>query len=316
MKQYLDLAKQILTSEESVIKEDGRNGTTISRFGAQMRFDLQKGFPALTTKKLHFKSIIHENIWFLNGDTNIKYLQDNGVRIWNEWADENGNLGRVYGAQWTDWTNPKGENINQVKKTIEDLINKPFSRRHIVTAWNPAEVDEMALPPCNMMYQFNVREVKSEKFLDLQLYQRSADYFLDVPFNIAGYAILTHMYAQVTNMKPGHLVHTLGDHHFYIVNKKRGEFYKHNLIDLQKNIRSANDPKTYLEIKDWIEKSVPSEKINDHIPLILEQMSREPRELPQLYLNPKIKKINEFKFEDFEIKNYKPHKIIKREVTA
>jgi thymidylate synthase len=209
MKQYLDLCKYIL---ENGTEKTDRTGTgTRSVFGTQMRFDLQKGFPLITTKKLHLRSIIYELLWFLNGDTNIKYLKDHGVSIWDEWADENGNLGPVYGYQWRSWPAPNGQKIDQISKVIEQIKKKPDSRRHIVTAWNPADVDEMALPPCHALFQFYVGDGK----LSCQLYQRSADYFLGVPFNIASYALLTHMVAQQCDLEPGDFVWTGGDTHIY-----------------------------------------------------------------------------------------------------
>lgn len=210
MKQYLDLLRHI---KDNGVKKDDRTGTgTLSVFGYQMRFDLSEGFPVLTTKKLHLRSIIHELLWFLKGDTNIKYLHDNKVTIWNEWADENGNLGPVYGYQWRSWHTPDGRTIDQISQVVESIKNNPDSRRHIVSAWNVADVDSMALPPCHTMFQFYVADGK----LSCQLYQRSADVFLGVPFNIASYALLTMMVAQVTGLKPGEFVHTLGDAHLYL----------------------------------------------------------------------------------------------------
>lgn len=209
MKQYKELCRHVLQHGD---EKGDRTGTgTISTFGYQMRFDLQEGFPLLTTKKLHLKSIIHELLWFLKGDTNVKYLQENGVRIWNEWADENGELGRVYGAQWRSWASGDGETVDQITKLIHDIEHNPNSRRLIVSAWNPAEIDQMALPPCHCLFQFYVSNGK----LSCQLYQRSADIFLGVPFNIASYALLTMMIAKVTNLEPGEFVHTLGDAHIY-----------------------------------------------------------------------------------------------------
>ncbi|WP_274424576.1 thymidylate synthase [Chelativorans sp. YIM 93263] len=209
MRQYLDLLAHVL---ENGIDRDDRTGTgTRSVFGHQMRFDLEAGFPVLTTKKLHLRSIIHELLWFLKGDTNIRYLNENGVTIWDEWADENGDLGPVYGAQWRSWPAPDGRQIDQIANLLKGLREKPESRRHIVTAWNPAEVDDMALPPCHCLFQFYVAEGK----LSCQLYQRSADIFLGVPFNIASYALMTMMVAQVTGLRPGEFVHTLGDAHLY-----------------------------------------------------------------------------------------------------
>ncbi|MCY7474740.1 thymidylate synthase [Bacillus safensis] len=209
MKQYKELCRHVLQHGD---EKGDRTGTgTISTFGYQMRFDLQEGFPLLTTKKLHLKSIIHELLWFLKGDTNVKYLQENGVRIWNEWADENGELGRVYGAQWRSWASGDGETVDQIAKLIHDIEHNPNSRRLIVSAWNPGEIDQMALPPCHCLFQFYVSKGK----LSCQLYQRSADIFLGVPFNIASYALLTMMIAKVTNLEPGEFIHTLGDAHIY-----------------------------------------------------------------------------------------------------
>ncbi len=210
MKQYLDLLQRVL--DEGVDKEDRTGTGTVSVFGHQMRFDFSEGFPLLTTKKLHLKSIIHELLWFLNGDTNTKYLNDNGVRIWNEWADENGDLGNIYGYQWRSWSAPDNKHIDQISEVIESIKNNPDSRRHIVSAWNVGDLDKMALPPCHILFQFYVAEGK----LSCQLYQRSADIFLGVPFNIASYALLLMMMAQVTGLKPGTFVHTLGDAHIYL----------------------------------------------------------------------------------------------------
>lgn len=209
MRQYLDLLETIL--ERGTPKKDRTGTGTVSLFGHQMRFDLSRGFPMVTTKKLHLKSIIHELLWFLAGDTNIKYLQDNGVRIWNEWADEHGNLGHIYGYQWRSWPTPDGRHIDQISKVVESIIHKPDSRRHIVSAWNVGELDKMNLPPCHILFQFYVADGK----LSCQLYQRSADVFLGVPFNIASYSLLTLMMAQVTGLKPGDFVHTFGDVHIY-----------------------------------------------------------------------------------------------------
>lgn len=255
MKQYLDLLQHVL--DHGILKE-GRTGTgTHSVFGYQMRFDLQNGFPLLTTKKLHLKSIIHELLWFLKGDTNVKYLQANGVRIWNEWADENGDLGHIYGYQWRSWPDYDGGHIDQIKEAIDTIQNNPDSRRIIVSAWNVADLPQMNLPPCHAFFQFYVANGK----LSLQLYQRSADIFLGVPFNIASYALLLMMVAQVTGLEAGDFVHTLGDAHIY----------------------------------------------NNHIEQVREQLSREPRALPTMKLNPNVKSIFDFKYEDFELTDYNPH---------
>ncbi|MFI3331381.1 MAG: thymidylate synthase [Rikenellaceae bacterium] len=252
MKQYLDLLHRI--KSEGVKKSDRTGTGTISVFGHQMRFDLNEGFPVLTTKKLHLRSIIHELLWFLKGDTNIKYLKDNGVSIWDEWADENGDLGHVYGYQWRSWPTPGGGHIDQIANLVKSLKENPDSRRHIVSAWNVAEVDNMALPPCHTMFQFYVADGK----LSCQLYQRSADVFLGVPFNIASYALLTMMMAQVTGLKLGDFVHTLGDSHLYI----------------------------------------------NHLEQVDLQLTRETKPLPTMKINPEVKDIFDFKYEDFALENY------------
>lgn len=264
MKTYLQLCEEIL---HNGTKKSDRTGTgTMSVFGHQMRFDLQEGFPALTTKKLHLRSIIHELLWFLKGDTNVKYLQENGVRIWNEWADENGELGPVYGHQWRSWTGADGSTVDQIAKVVEQIKSNPNSRRMIVTAWNPSEVDDMALPPCHCLFQFYVADGK----LSCQLYQRSADVFLGVPFNIASYALLTMMMAQVCDLEPGEFIHTLGDAHIY----------------------------------------------NNHIEQVQLQLTREPRSLPKMKINPEVKSIFDFSFDDFELTDYDPHPHIKGEVSV
>lgn len=256
--------KEILAN--GVAKEDRTGTGTISIFGHQMRFNLEEGFPLLTTKKLHTKSIIHELLWFLKGDTNIQYLKENGVRIWDEWADENGNLGPVYGKQWRAWEAPDGRKIDQITNVINQIKKNPDSRRHLVVAFNPSDVDKMALPPCHAFFQFYVGNGK----LSCQLYQRSADVFLGVPFNIASYALLTHMVAQVCDLKVGDFVHTLGDAHLY-----RNHLEQTNL-----------------------------------------QLTRDFKALPQLKMNPNVKNIFDFKFEDFEIVGYDPHPHIKAEVAV
>ena len=259
MKQYLDLLKRITT--EGVRKEDRTGTGTISVFGHQMRFNLEEGFPLLTTKKLHLKSIIHELLWFLQGDTNVKYLQENGVRIWNEWADENGDLGHIYGYQWRSWPDYNGGHIDQISEVIDTIKNNPNSRRIIVNAWNVADLGNMNLPPCHMFFQFYVADGK----LSLQMYQRSADTFLGVPFNIASYALLLMMVAQVTGLKPGEFIHTTGDTHLYL----------------------------------------------NHLEQVELQLSREPRALPKMRINPNVKSIFDFRYEDFELVDYNPHPHIK-----
>ncbi len=264
MKQYHELMQHILNN--GTRKEDRTGTGTISVFGYQMRFNLQDGFPLVTTKKVHLRSIIHELLWFLQGDTNIKYLKENGVSIWDEWADENGELGPVYGSQWRSWPTPGGEHIDQISKVVQQLKHNPDSRRIIVSAWNVAEVDSMALPPCHAFFQFYVADGK----LSCQLYQRSADVFLGVPFNIASYAILTHMMAQVVGLEPGDFVHTLGDAHLYTNHLEQAEL----------------------------------------------QLSREPRSLPKLELNPEIKDIFGFTFDDIKVVDYNPHPHIKAPVAV
>ncbi len=259
MKQYLNLLQRVL--DEGVEKQDRTGTGTISVFGHQMRFDFSDGFPLLTTKKLHLRSIIHELLWFLNGETNTEYLNEHGVRIWDEWADEKGELGRIYGYQWRSWTTSENESIDQIKTVVDSIKNNPDSRRHIVSAWNVGDLDKMALPPCHILFQFYVANGK----LSCQLYQRSADIFLGVPFNIASYALLLMMMAQVTGLKPGTFVHTLGDAHIYL----------------------------------------------NHIEQVKLQLTREPRSLPDMKINPDINSIFDFKFEDFELMNYDPHPHIK-----
>ncbi|MBK8053369.1 MAG: thymidylate synthase [Saprospiraceae bacterium] len=264
MKQYHDLLRHIL---DTGVQKTDRTGTgTISVFGYQMRFDLSEGFPMVTTKKLHLKSIIYELLWFLNGDTNIKYLNDNGVRIWNEWADENGNLGPVYGRQWRSWAKPDGSTIDQISQVVHTLNTNPDSRRMIVNAWNVGELDQMALTPCHCLFQFYVADGR----LSCQLYQRSADTFLGVPFNIASYALLTMMIAQVCHLEPGEFIHTFGDVHLY----------------------------------------------NNHIEQAQLQLTRSPKSLPKMILNPDVKSIFDFKFEDFTLIDYHPDPHIKAAVSV
>ena len=264
MKEYLDLLRYV---KDNGIKKEDRTGTgTLSTFGYQLRFNLESNFPLLTTKRIHLKSVIHELLWFLTGNTNIKYLKDHGVSIWDEWADENGDLGPVYGSQWRSWPTSDGQSIDQIKNLIEGIKNNPNSRRLIVSAWNVAEIDNMKLPPCHAFFQFYVADNK----LSCQLYQRSADIFLGVPFNIASYALLTKMIAQVCGLKCGDFVHTLGDAHIYL----------------------------------------------NHIDQVNEQLSRSPKKLPIMKINPSIKDIFEFKFEDFELINYNPDPLIKAPVAV
>jgi thymidylate synthase len=264
MKQYLDLLTRVLEKGEP---RSDRTGTgTLSLFGHQMRFDLAEGFPVITTKKIHLKSIIHELLWFLTGDTNVRYLQENGVRIWNEWADEKGDLGHIYGYQWRSWPAPDGKHVDQITNVVREIKDNPQSRRLIVNAWNVGELDKMNLPPCHILFQFYVNNGK----LSCQLYQRSADIFLGVPFNIASYALLTMMMAQVTGLKPGEFIHTLGDAHIY----------------------------------------------NNHLEQVRLQLMREPYPLPQMKINPDVRDIFSFRYEDFELINYQSHPHIKGEVSV
>ena len=264
MRQYLDLLDRILT--EGTVKEDRTGTGTISVFGHQMRFNLEEGFPLLTTKKLHLKSIIYELLWFLNGDTNVKYLHDHGVSIWDEWADENGDLGHIYGYQWRSWPKPDGTALDQIAQVVHDIKHNPNSRRLLVSAWNAGDIENMALPPCHALFQFYVANGK----LSCQLYQRSADTFLGVPFNIASYALLTMMMAQVCGLKPGEFVHTLGDTHIYL----------------------------------------------NHIEQVKLQLTREPRALPRMEINPDVKNIFDFKYEDFTLCDYNPHPHIKGAISV
>ena len=259
MKAYLDLLRHI--QAHGTVKNDRTGTGTISTFGYQMRFDLSEGFPVLTTKRLHLRSIIHELLWFLRGDTNIAYLRENGVTIWDEWADADGNLGPVYGSQWRSWPAPDGRHIDQIAQVVDQIERNPDSRRLIVSAWNVAEIDAMALPPCHVLFQFYVAGGR----LSCQLYQRSADTFLGVPFNIASYALLTCMMAQVCGLQPGEFIHTLGDTHLYL----------------------------------------------NHLEQVDEQLSREPRPLPKLRLNPAVKSVFDFRYEDFTLEGYDPWPAIK-----
>ncbi|MEG6573443.1 thymidylate synthase [Caldibacillus debilis] len=264
MKQYLELCEHIL---KNGVKKADRTGTgTISIFGYQMRFDLRAGFPLLTTKKLHLKSIIYELLWFLRGDTNVKYLQENGVRIWNEWADENGDLGPIYGHQWRSWRTADGRTVDQISEVIEEIKRNPDSRRLVVSAWNVGDLPKMKLPPCHVLFQFYV----ANGVLSCQLYQRSADVFLGLPFNIASYSLLTMMIAQVCGLKPGEFIHTIGDAHIYL----------------------------------------------NHIDQVKLQLTREPRPLPVMKINPAVKNIFDFRYEDFQLENYNPHPHIKGEVSV
>ena len=264
MRQYLDLMRYV---KEQGTRKDDRTGTgTLSVFGYQMRFDLAEGFPLVTTKKVHLRSIIHELLWFLKGETNVRYLQDKGVTIWDEWADENGDLGPIYGYQWRSWPTPQGQYIDQIGEVVSQISNNPDSRRLIVSSWNVADIPRMALPPCHTLFQFYVAAGN----LSCQLYQRSADIFLGVPFNIASYALLTIMIAQVTGLKPGEFVHTLGDAHLYL----------------------------------------------NHITQVETQLTREPYPLPRMHLNPEVRSVFDFRYEDFELTGYRCHDVIRAPVAV
>ncbi len=264
MQQYLDLLDHVL--EKGTEKKDRTGTGIISTFGYQMRHDLQDGFPLLTTKKLHIRSIIYELLWFLRGDTNVKYLNDHKVSIWNEWADEQGDLGHIYGYQWRSWPTPGGEHIDQISRVIDSIRNDPDSRRHLVSAWNPGDLNNMALPPCHVLFQFYVAGGR----LSCHLYQRSADLFLGVPFNIASYSLLLMMVAQVTNLKPGEFIHTFGDVHIYL----------------------------------------------NHIDQVRLQLTREPRKLPRMKINPSVRDIFRFSYEDFEVTGYDPHPRIRGDISV
>ena len=264
MEAYLELCRRIVT--EGIKKQDRTGTGTLSIFGHQMRFDLSEGLPLVTTKKLHTKSIIYELLWFLRGDTNVRYLNEHGVTIWDEWADEKGELGRVYGAQWRDWRGENGVRVDQIDKVISEIKRNPSSRRLIVSAWNPAEIDKMALPPCHVLFQLYAQDGE----LSCQLYQRSADLFLGVPFNIASYSLFTLMVAQVVDLTPGDFVHTFGDLHLY----------------------------------------------QNHLEQAREQLTRDSRSLPRMKLNPAVKDIHDFKFEDFELIGYDPHPSIKAPIAV
>ena len=354
MKQYQKHLRRILTDESSGYKPNRTGVDSISLFGHQNKYDLSEGFPLITTKKIFTKSIVHELLWFLRGDTNIKYLVDNNVNIWNDnafqnylqkeqldgnfemytplwnekrdeyisrikedgnFAEKHGDLGPVYGKQWRNWKTSDGESVDQITESIELLKNNPNSRRNIVSAWNVEEIKKMALPPCHTFFQFSVQDDR----LDCQLYQRSADMFLGVPFNIASYALLTEIIAEQTGLKPGNFIHTFGDTHIYCGTDERGKFYKENFESLKGDIRNIDKPEDYRKLGEWIEMVAPSERIGkvgqDHVPAVLEQMSREPKQLPKLRIAPR-KSLEELAYEDFEIENYEYHPVIKREMAV
>ncbi len=349
MEQYLKHAQFILTDKQTGYKPNRTGIDSLSRFGYQNEYDLADGFPLLTTKRVPIKSIIHELIWFLRGDTNIKYLADNDVHIWDgnafqhylkkeelaaqfpmyspewkvklqdyvqriredeEFAQQHGNLGEVYGAQWRHWKTSDGKEIDQLADVVDLLQHKPMSRRIIVTAWNPQEIPTMALAPCHAFYQLNVLDGK----VDLHLYQRSCDMFLGVPFNIASYALLTQILAQQAGLQPGRFIHAFGDAHFYCGADERGKFYGHNLGTLKKKILESNSLFRFLDLKDWIEKNAPSEtpgkEGQDHVTGILEQLSRESKPLPTMTIVQK--RFDKLTLDDFILEGYNPHPGIKR----
>lgn len=349
MREYLEHSKFILTDKFSGYKPNRTGIDTISRFGYQNEYNLEEGFPLLTTKKTPIKAITHELIWFLHGDTNIKYLVDNNVHIWDgnafqhylrknnleskyliyspewnekrkefiekikedeEFAEENGNLGDVYGAQWRRWKTSDGKELDQIADVVDMFRNSPSSRRLIVSAWNPEKISDMALPPCHVLYQMNILDGK----LDLGLYQRSCDMFLGVPFNIASYAMLTQVLAQQADLEQGRFIHSFGDAHFYCGADERGKFYGDNLETLKEKVANAGDLEEYLEIKEWIEENAPSEtqgkERQDHVTGVLEQMSRKPFPLPKMEISNKpLDKLN---IDDFKLINYESHPPIKR----
>ncbi len=347
--QYLTHSRAILSDPRSGYKPNRTGIDSISLFGYQNEYDLAAGFPLLTTKRIPIKSIIHELIWFLRGDSNIKYLADNNVHIWDgnafqhylrkegranelpmyspawkqaldeyvaqikedeEFARQHGNLGEVYGAQWRHWKTSDGEEIDQLAEVIDLLARSPQSRRIIVTAWNPEQVPGMALPPCHSLYQLNVLDGK----LDCQMYQRSCDMFLGVPFNIASYALLTRILAQNTALQPGRFIHTFGDSHFYCGGGKRGEFYGEHLVELKQKVHSVSSLEEYCAVKEWIETTAPAEPAGregqDHVTAILEQLCREPRPLPTMQIAPKD--FDKLTVDDFTLLDYNPHPPIKR----
>lgn len=348
--QYLNHLKEILASDYSFYKPNRTAVDSISLFGYQSTYDLQEGFPLLTTKKVYTRAIIHELIWLLRGDTNLKYLVDNNVRIWNEWgfqryveeqgleieeyseewnkkleeyvekikqdsgfAEKHGDLGPVYGKQWRHWE-AKEDNIDQLLDAVNKIKKKSPSRRIIVTAWNPADVKDMALPPCHSFYQMVVRG----EYLDLQLYQRSADMFLGVPFNIASYSMLTHILAKQAGLKPGRFIHTFGDSHIYCGAGERGKFYEENLEELKKKVRKAKTNEDFKEILNWVEENAPDESEDmegqDHVTAVLEQLSRTPTKPPLFEVADKH--FEDLTIDDFEIKEYNPYPMIKRNVAV
>lgn len=318
---YLEHAVKILTDKRTGYKPNRTFVDTISRFGHQTEYDLDQGFPLLTTKKLNTRAITHELIWMLNGNTNIQYLKDNNVGIWDAWADQDGELGPVYGKQWrsyegVDHKTKEIVQVDQLKEVMEDIKEKPYSRRHIVSAWNPPQIKDMGLPPCHMMFQFNVQDNE----LSSHLYQRSGDHFIGVPFNVASYSMLTKWMAKFMGYEPGMFVHTMGDGHIYCGPGERGAWYGENLNELKKQVKRAYnsaDKSNYLDVKQWIEEKAPSydgKDRSDHVPKMLLQLSREPRDAPQMEVRGKS--LEDLTAEDFRLKNYNPHKGIKADVAV
>lgn len=324
MKQYLNHLRAVLSDPASGYKPGERTGVgTISLFGYQSKYNLSEGFPLLTTKKLFTKGITEELLWFLRGETNVRSLQEKGVHIWDPWADENGDLGPIYGYQWRKleaftYENSSGlyqkRQIDQISDVIKVIKKNPASRRLVVSAWNVADVPKMALPPCHLLFQFNVQDDR----LDCQLYQRSADMFLGVPFNIASYSMLTMVIAQETSLKPGRFIHSFGDSHLYCGTGERAEFYKQNVPVLKEKIDNIKNKEEYGEVLSWIFQNAPPEDpreiLKDHIPLVLQQLSREPRDLPQLEIASKP--LEKLVYDDFTLKNYNPHPAIKGTVAV
>lgn len=327
MRQYRETVRKILTDERSYHKLNRTGVDTITRFGHQTEYDLQEGFPLLTTKKLHIESIFTELLWFLRGEHNVRSLQEKGVTLWNEWADENGELGPIYGYQWRSWPTSDGDYVDQIQRALKLIREDPTSRRIIVNAWNVGQLDQMALPPCHLLFQFDVRG----DFLDCQLYQRSCDTGLGVPFNIASYAAIVHLFAQETGLKPGVLVHTFGNLHIYCGSGERGEFYRDHLDELKDRVGSVGDERRrFLDIKDWIDTKAPTEEMHvvdgkpvrrrlDHVPWLLLQSSRELRGSPRLEVS-KGNLLEDLVYRNqedvFRVVNYNPHPRIRMDVAA
>ena len=319
MEQYQSALRQVLTDDYSTFKGNRTDVGTISLWGAQSRYDLSEKFPLVTTKKLHLKSIIYELMWFLNGDTNIKFLNDNKVRIWDEWADKSGDLGPIYGYQCRSWPDYGSGHIDQLQQAVDSVRKNPDSRRIIVSAWNVGQINKMALPPCHVLYQMEVNERNGVKYLDLGLYQRSCDIFLGVPFNIPSYALLDCVIANETGLKPGLFVHTYADLHIYCGDGDLGLFYKKNLNEIKSMVKGVNKREDYLLVHKDLLKMIKDSGLEtnpcDHVPLCLEQLAREPRPLPKLTLH-KDAGINTLQYDHIQIEGYDPHPPIKGKVAV